>query len=34
MHIHGNSMSVNAANFYSATQEERAAGCATIRRCP
>jgi hypothetical protein len=25
MHIHGNSMSVNAANFYSATQEERAA---------
>jgi hypothetical protein len=25
MHIHGNSMTVNAANFYSATQEERAA---------
>jgi hypothetical protein len=25
MHIHGNSMTVNATNFYSATQEERAA---------
>jgi len=25
MHIHGNSMTVNAANFYSATQEEKAA---------
>jgi hypothetical protein len=25
MHIHGNSMTVNAANYYSATQEERAA---------
>jgi hypothetical protein len=25
MHIHGNSMTVNAANFYSANQEERAA---------
>jgi hypothetical protein len=23
MHIHGNSMAVNAANFYSATQEEK-----------
>jgi len=25
MHIHGNSMSVNAANFYSTAQEEKAA---------
>ena len=24
MHIHGNSMAVNAANFYSAAQGERA----------
>ena len=35
MHIHGNSMSVNAANFYSATQEERAAAAqraASVRK--
>jgi len=35
MHIHGNSMSINAANFYSATQEERAAAAqraASIRK--
>jgi hypothetical protein len=25
MHIHGNSMTVNAASFYSTTQEEKAA---------
>jgi len=35
MHIHGNSMAVNAANFYSATQEEKAAAArqaATVRK--
>jgi hypothetical protein len=35
MHIHGNSMTVNAANFYSATQEERAAAAqraASVRK--
>ena len=35
MHIHGNSMAVNAANFYSATQEERAAAAqraASVRK--
>jgi hypothetical protein len=35
MHIHGNSMAVNAANFYSASQEERAAAArraADVRR--
>jgi hypothetical protein len=35
MHIHGNSMSINAANFYSATQEERAAAtqrAASVRK--
>jgi hypothetical protein len=35
MHIHGNSMSVNAANLYSATQEERAAAAqraASVRK--
>jgi hypothetical protein len=35
MHIHGNSMAVNAANFYSATQEERAAAAqraANVRK--
>jgi hypothetical protein len=35
MHIHGNSMTVNAANFYSATQEEKAAAAqraASVRK--
>jgi len=35
MHIHGNSMSINAANFYSATQEERATAAqraASVRK--
>ena len=35
MHIHGNSMTVNAANFYSATQEERTAAAhraASVRK--
>jgi hypothetical protein len=35
MHIHGNSMTINAANFYSATQEERAAAAqraASVRK--
>jgi hypothetical protein len=35
MHIHGNSMAINAANFYSASQEERAAAtrrAADVRR--
>jgi len=35
MHIHGNSMTVNAANFYSASQEERAAAAqraASVRK--
>jgi len=35
MHIHGNSMAVNAANFYSATQEERATAAqraASVRK--
>ena len=32
MHIHGNSMTVNAANFYSATQEERAAAAQRAAR--
>jgi len=31
MHIHGNSMSIQAAGFYSAAQEERAAA-AEVRR--
>jgi hypothetical protein len=35
MHIHGNSMSINAANFYSATQVEKAAAAqraASVRK--
>jgi hypothetical protein len=34
MHIHGNSMSVNAANLYSATQEGKAAAqrAASVRK--
>jgi hypothetical protein len=35
MHIHGNSMSVNAANLYSAAQQERAAAAqraASVRK--
>ena len=35
MHIHGNSMAVNAANFYSVAQEERAAAAqraASVRK--
>ena len=32
MHIHVNSMTVNAANFYSATQEERAAAAQRAAR--
>jgi hypothetical protein len=33
MHIHGNSMSVHAANFYSATQEEKAAAALRSYGC-
>ena len=32
MHIHGNSMVVNAANFYSVTEEERAAAAQRAAR--
>jgi hypothetical protein len=33
MHIHGNSMSVNTANFYSATQVEKAAAALRSYGC-
>ena len=30
MHIHGNSMSINAANFYSAAENEKAASARRV----